>query len=60
VTAKNLVPIPGLAVGRRLSRILNFADPARDADRRALIEGIVADPTVDESLKAPLRAALGQ
>lgn len=60
VTAKNLVPIAGLAPGRRLSRILNFADPARDADRRALIEGIVADATVDESLKVPLRAALGQ
>jgi hypothetical protein len=58
VAAGNLLPEPGLSPGARLSRILDLADPDREPDRRALIRGILDDPHVAESLKAPLRAAL--
>jgi len=57
--AKNLMPLPGLSDNRRLIEILDDTSLEREADRRALIQGIIDDPSVDEALKPPLRAAIG-
>jgi hypothetical protein len=58
VVARNLYPDPDLSVEDRLNLILDADDPAREADRRSLIQAIVEDTSVAESLKASLRAAL--
>jgi hypothetical protein len=58
VAARNLFPEPGLSLNTRMLRILNFGDADREADQRALIQGIVDDQSVADALKAPLRAAL--
>lgn len=60
VGAKNLFPDPDLTLGTRLLRILNFTDEGREADRRALVQGIIEDQSVAETLKGPLRAVLAQ
>jgi hypothetical protein len=60
VAARNLFPEPSLSLNTRVLRILNFGDADREPNRRALIQGIVDDQSVAESLKAPLRAALAQ
>jgi hypothetical protein len=60
VGAKNLYPDPDMNVGERLLEILNFTDAGREADRRALVQGIIDDQSVAETLKGPLRAILAQ
>lgn len=58
VGAKNLYPDPDLNLGERLLEILNFTNEGREPDRRALVQGIIDDQSVPETLKGPLRAVI--
>lgn len=57
--ANNLVPANGDATNC-LFKLSFHADPADDADRRKLIDLIVADTSIPDDLKATLRASIDQ